>query len=69
MIPMELSKEVYEGIVYTQHKTKLKCFVNPILRKIQFWTMKPFVIASESIKLGGEYYFLGYSFKRVSYVK
>ena len=30
------------------HRTPLKLFINPILRFIQFWTTKPFVIASDT---------------------
>jgi len=29
-----------------KHKTKLKLIVNPVLRKLQFWTNKPYVICS-----------------------
>ena len=30
------------------HRSPLKCIVNPILRKIQFWTKEPFVICSKT---------------------
>lgn len=30
------------------HRTPLKCFLNPILRKIQFLTKEPFVICSKT---------------------
>ena len=30
------------------HRTSLKCIVNPILRKIQFWTKEPLVIYSKT---------------------
>ena len=30
------------------HRTPLKCFINPILRKIQFWTKEPLVICSKT---------------------
>ena len=29
------------------HRTPLKCILNPILRKLQFWTDTPYVIYSE----------------------
>jgi len=28
------------------HKTKLKCLINPILRTLQFYTDRPYVIVS-----------------------
>lgn len=59
----------FNGKKYLQHKTKLKCFINPILRKIQFFTMKPFVISSKFEKINGEWFFLGYGFQRVRYYK
>ena len=36
------------------HRTPLKCFINPILRAIQFWTDKPFVIYSNCEKIEGK---------------
>lgn len=52
-----------DGIL--KHKTKLKLFINPMLRKLQFFTNKPYVIASyfENNK------FIKYQFKRVRYFK
>jgi hypothetical protein len=43
------------------HSTRLKRIVNPVLRKLQFWTDKPFVIYStfENDK------FIRYGFGRV----
>lgn len=36
---------IFEDGIWT-HKTPLKLFLNPILRKLQFWTKEPYVIAS-----------------------
>lgn len=53
-----------------RHKTPLKCFINPILRKIQFWTDKPFVIASIcDVSENNKPVFLKYTIKRVKYYK
>lgn len=51
------------------HRTWLKCIVNPILRFIQFWTDKPYVIASITEFKDGLPYFKHYSFERVKYSK
>lgn len=56
------------------HRTPLKCFINPILRFIQFWTNEPFVIYSNCEKICGEkenakWHFEGYGFGRVKYLK
>ena len=37
------------------HRTPLKCFVNPILRFIQFYTDAPFVIYSECEENNGKW--------------
>jgi len=68
-IPTKISTEVFKGVEYKQHKTKLKCFVNPILRKIQFFTDRPWVIASQFLIIDSDYYLVGYSFERVLYHK
>ncbi len=47
------------------HRTKLKLTINPILRKIQFWTNEPYVIASKFNN--GE--FVSYTIQRVKYSK
>lgn len=47
------------------HKTLLKCTVNPILRCLQFWTWKPYVIYSR-FDIEREK-FLGYGFGRITY--
>lgn len=58
------------------HRTPLKCFVNPILRKLQFWTDKPFVIYSKVewdndivSKSERKPRFVGYGFGRINYFK
>lgn len=51
------------------HRTWLKCIVNPILRFIQFWTDKPYVISSITEFKDGLPYFQHYSFQRVKYLK
>jgi hypothetical protein len=43
------------------HKTKLKCIVNPILRKLQWFTDSPYVIVS---KFNNDN-FIGYAIRRV----
>lgn len=48
-----------------KHKTPLKLFLNPILRKLQWFTNRPYVIASYIEN--GE--FVEYKFKRVRYFK
>ena len=49
------------------HKTLLKCTINPILRILQFWTDRPYVIYSnfdiEKDK------FLGYGFGRIKHIR
>lgn len=45
------------------HQTRLKCFLNPKLRTLQYWTDEPYVIASVFEK--GE--FITYKFTRVKY--
>lgn len=71
---VQLDKEfVYEdGTWY--HRSKLKLFLNPILRKIQFWTNTPYVIASDVFfvhhaKHGKIPVFIKYKFCRVQYYK
>ena len=55
------------------HRTPLKCFINPILRKIQFWTDKPFVIYSNTEFFEMNFvktpHFIGYGFGRIKYKK
>jgi len=50
------------------HRTPLKCIINPILRFIQFWTNKPFVIYFECEEIDGRWYFIKYGFGRIEYV-
>lgn len=56
------------------HKSKIKLVINPILRRIQFWTMTPYVISSvcNLVKKFPNYYlyeFIEYKFQRVRYEK
>lgn len=55
------------------HRTPLKCFINPILRKIQFWTDKPFVIYSNTEFFEMNFvktpHFISYGFGRIKYKK
>ena len=50
------------------HRTPLKCIINPILRFIQFYTNKPFVIYSECEEIDGKWHFIKYGFGRIEYV-
>ncbi len=51
-----------------RHRSPLKCLANPVLRLMQFWTNKPYVIASEYGKCSvNGYYFIRYRFMRVEY--
>lgn len=45
---------------YWMHKTRLKLIVNPILRRLQFWTDIPYVIASTTEFIKGYPNFIGY---------
>lgn len=60
MVKPVLKRKIKEA--YRVHKTWSKCLINPVLRKIQFWTDKPFVIAS---KITDEHEFVRYAIKRV----
>lgn len=51
------------------HSTPLKCIVNPVLRKLQFWTWKPYVISSMTEFIDGKPHFIRYVFQRVRYFK
>jgi hypothetical protein len=51
------------------HRSPVKLIVNPILRKLQWFTDKPFVIASDTEFVDGKPEFLGYKFVRVPYSK
>lgn len=33
-------------MIHSIHRTWLKCLVNPVLHKFQYWTDEPYVIAS-----------------------
>lgn len=48
------------------HRTTLKCIINPVLRALQFWNRRPYVIASiTEFKDDGLPYFNHYAFQRV----
>ena len=51
------------------HRTPLKLIVNPILRKLQFWTNCPYVICSETIFVDGKPHFLNYSFGKMLFIR
>lgn len=51
------------------HRTPLKLVVNPVLRKVQFWTDRPHVIASNTRYFAGEPIFMGYTMARIKYEK
>ena len=47
------------------HRTPLKCFINPILRKIQFWSKDKWVIGSKTdFDENGVPHFKGYGLIR-----
>lgn len=52
-------------IVGITHRTPLKCIVNPILRRIQFWTDRPWVITSLMKEVDDRLTFVRYEFHRV----
>jgi hypothetical protein len=52
-----------------KHKTRLKLFLNPILRTLQFWTREPYVVASDTSFIDGIPHFNHYTFQRVLYFK
>ena len=61
-------KYSYENKTYWKHKTPLKCIINPILRKLQFFTDSPFVISSEcEFRKDQDPKFIRYRFQRVAY--
>lgn len=59
---------IYKGKKYWTHKTSLKCFVNPILRILQFFTDKPFIITSVcEFRKNQEPLFIKYNIQRVKH--
>ena len=62
-----LPETMVETNTYTVHSTWLKRIVNPILRKIQYRTNTPYVIASEFDSSKNT--FIRYIIRRVSYDK
>ncbi|AMM43743.1 hypothetical protein FDG95_gp178 [Pectobacterium phage vB_PcaM_CBB] len=63
MVKPVLNRKIKEA--YRVHKSWSKCLLNPVLRKIQFWTDKPFVIAS---KITDNHEFIRYTAKRMKLV-
>lgn len=51
------------------HRSPIKCLINPILRKLQFYTNNPYIIASKTLWEDGTPHFNGYKFTRVLYRK
>ena len=51
------------------HKSPIKLLINPIFRTLQFWTNKPFVIATEVEFINKVPRFIKYKFTRVRYYK
>jgi hypothetical protein len=73
-LPVDFMFRKYFKCETMNHKSSIKLFVNPILRKIQFWTMEPFVISSMAnvVQTFPNYIlfeFLGYKIQRVRYEK
>ena len=52
-----------------RHRSPIKLIVNPILRKLQFWTDKPLVICTYTEFINDRPHFLSYGFKRIKYLK
>ena len=51
------------------HKSPIKLLVNPILRRLQFFTDRPYVIGSETEFVEGKPQFIKYKFVRVLFIK
>jgi len=51
------------------HNPWFKRLFNPMFRKVQFWTDRPFVIATKTSWLNGKPLFVKYIFSRVKYEK
>jgi len=49
------------------HKSPIKLWLNPKLRKLQWWDDRPWVIASKTEWIDGVPHFKGYSFQKVQY--
>lgn len=50
------------------HNTPIKRKLNPILRRIQFWTYRPYVLVSNIEILDDIPHFKSYTIKRMEYV-
>lgn len=51
------------------HKSPVKLLINPILRRIQFFTNRPYVIASDTEFVDHVPQFIKYVFTRVAYIR
>lgn len=49
------------------HRSPIKLLINPCLRKIQFWTNRPYVIASNTKFVNSTPHFINYEFVRIKY--
>ena len=49
------------------HRTPLKVSINPILRLLQWFTDKPYVIASKTSWKDGKPHYTGYTFTKVKF--
>jgi hypothetical protein len=54
---------------YWNHRSPIKLIINPILRKLQWFTQRPYVIASETKFVDGKPEFIAYKFCRVFHAK
>lgn len=60
MVKPVLNRKIKES--YRVHKSFSKCLINPVLRKVQFWSDCPYVIAS---KINDENEFIRYTIRKV----
>lgn len=51
------------------HRPPFKVILNPILRFLQFWTDRPYVIATMATRTKHNFIFKGYKLSRVRYDK
>jgi len=64
-----MNKYYVKNVWGWNHRHPIKLIVNPILRKIQFFTSRPYVIASVTEFIGGYPNFVKFEFCRVKYDK
>lgn len=74
ILPTDFYIRTYFRTLTKNHKPLLKLIINPILRKLQFWTRTPYVITSVCDFIGTDddfyiYEFLNYTIKRMRYFK